>query len=92
MLINSDEIKKHLNIELGYTDDDLYLTDLSIAAQQMVEHDLNRQLNECENQSVKLAILFLIATWYSNREAIGYEKKDIPKTYDYLINNLRNYR
>lgn len=92
-MINSiDKIKQHLNIEIGYQDDDQLLYDLSIQAENVVEHDLNRCLTDCEPQQIRLAILFLIQTWYENRSIIGFKTAELPKTYDYLINAFRNYK
>ena len=92
-MINSlDKIKNFINVEIGFEDDNDLLCQLSQQAEGLVEHDLNRCLTDCEPEAIKLQILFLIATWYANREITGMKTQEIPKTYDYLINQFRNYQ
>ena len=92
MINDLDKIKQHLNIEKEYVEDDQLLYDLHQASEDVVQHDLNRCLTDCEPEQIKLACLFLVATWYANREIIGLKSQELPKSYDYLINSFRQYQ
>lgn len=92
MINDLDQIKRFLNIEQGYVDDDQTLCDMENQAEAVVRHDLNRCLTDCEDEHIKLSILFLVANWYTHREPTSsYKNEDVPKTYDYLINQFRRY-
>lgn len=41
---------------------------------------------------VELAVLFLVGIWYANREGVGDEERfKIPKTFDYIVSQLKVY-
>lgn len=41
---------------------------------------------------IELAVLFLVGSWYENREPISSEEKfKVPKTFDYLVAQLKVY-
>jgi uncharacterized phage protein (predicted DNA packaging) len=91
-LISLDELKKHLNIEQGFLDEDGYLEGLICAAQEVIEQRINRRLTDCEPDSLRLAIKFYAALWYNNREGVSFGNPvKVPDTLDVLIGINRNF-
>ena len=93
-----DEIKKHLNIDNWFTDDDSYLEGLAEVAQVAVEKHLGYSFNELEYdygivpKSIVHAMLLMIGNWYNNREALSaLTLKEVPLAYQYLLQQFKNY-
>ena len=88
-----DDIKKHLNIDSNFMDDDMYLLHLAQMAKEIVERDIDCPLEEFKNQAgmtehgLRHAMLLLIGNMYANRESIAYGSAvEIPYGYKYIIN------
>ena len=93
-----DEIKKHLNIDNWFTDDDSYLEGLAEVAQIAVEKHIGYTLNELEYdygivpKSIIHAMLLMIGNWYNNRESLStLTLKEVPLAYQYLLQQFKNY-
>lgn len=92
-----NEVKKHLNIDESFTEDDNYITDLIKVAEDAVAKNENIALNNMIEDgelppSVKHSILLLVGNLYNNREATSYSvPSEVPYTYKYLINLNRNF-
>lgn len=93
-----DEIKKHLNIDNWFTDDDSYLEGLAEVAQIAVEKHLGYTFNELEYdygivpKSIIHAMLLMIGNWYNNRESLSaLTLKEVPLAYQYLLQQFKNY-
>lgn len=98
MYLTLNEIKKHLNIDDSYHDDDTYLLSLGEAAEAMVETHIDNELVNFEDENhnlpnaLKLAILMLIATWYASRESVTFANCGVlPHGYEYIINLFQTY-
>lgn len=91
--LNLDQIKRHLNIDDFYHDDDQYLVDLGEVAELSVERHLANSLNKlAENNGGELpkpiihAMLLMVGTFYQNRESVSFASASkIPLAYEYLI-------
>jgi uncharacterized phage protein (predicted DNA packaging) len=97
MIVSLEEVKRHLNIEEEYTDEDIYLNDLIKASEDAIRVNLDvSSLDELTEEgcppSVTHAVLLLIGNLYMNREPViqGSVMK-VPYTLDYLIAHYRNY-
>lgn len=92
-----NEVKKHLNIDESFTEDDNYITDLIKVAEDAVAKNENIALNDMIEDgelppSVKHSILLLIGNLYNNREATSYSvPSEVPYAYKYLVNLNRNF-
>lgn len=93
-----DDIKKHLNLDDWFTDDDSYLEGLAEAAKVAVEQHLGYSFEELEYdyglvpKSVIHAMLLMIGNWYNNREALStLTLKEVPLAYQYLLQQFKNY-
>lgn len=94
-----DIIKKHLNLDSDFTDDDSYLEMLGGVVEQVVEKhiDVKFEVLKTENGGelplpLKQAMLLLLGTYYSNRENIAFASgAEVPTTYKYLISLYQNY-
>jgi uncharacterized phage protein (predicted DNA packaging) len=92
MLISLDDLKRHLSIELGFTDDDEMLENLIYTAQEAVEKSINRRLTDHEPHTVLQSIRIYAATLYANRESVSFGSPNkIPCTFDFLVGMNKNY-
>ena len=99
MYIFVDEIKKHLNIDPEFYDDDEYLSHLEDVAEVVVSRHIGRDLKELEDENhdipapIKHAMLLLIGNFYSNRESVSYAATtEVPHSYEYLLDLYVNYQ
>ena len=98
MYIDTVILKKHLNIDESFMDDDEYIKALCLAAEQAVENHIARQLSEIVDErgrlpsSVRHAILLLVGHFYANRESVSFASaSDIPLAYEYLLQPYKSY-
>lgn len=98
MYISLEDAKKHLNVDISYTDDDQYILDLITVAEDSVSKHLDIALDELEDgngmlpSSVVHAMLLMIGNLYATREPISYSTVvKIPYTYEYLISLYKHY-
>ncbi len=99
MYIQLYQIKKHLNIDTEFHDDDEYLMSLEEVAEKVVETNIDTKLATLENGVGEIpapliqAMLLLIANFYANRESVAFaQSANVPLSYQYLIDLYRNYR
>lgn len=96
-MLNLELIKKHLNIDDGFTEDDDYLLMLKDVALKTIErhidHDLNSLLEDGELPSPILqAALLYIGNMYQSRESVAFTSAiEIPFAYDYLLSLYKDY-
>lgn len=91
------DIRRYLNIP--FCEDDLMLAELEESAEQVLAGHLNVEsmsVYEDENgdipQALKTAIKTMVATWYSNREAVSYGQPfQVPYTLLYMLQPYKNY-
>lgn len=97
MFVTLEQVKKHLQIDLDYKDDDCYLLYLIDVAEDAVEKNCDIALSEQGEggeipPSTFHSILLLIGNLYNNREATTYSTiTEVPFAYKYLINLNRNF-
>lgn len=98
MYLQLDLIKKHLNIDDYYKDDDDYLLYLANVAELTVERHIDNNLSSLANDRGDLpspllhAMLLFIGDMYANRESISYASvHEVPFSYDYLLTLFKKY-
>lgn len=100
MYVTLAQIKKHLNIDTSFHEDDEYLVDLEQVAEKAVERHIDDNLERIfiANGGVQLpsplvhSILILLGNLYSNRESIAYTSlTEIPYNLTYLLDLYKNY-
>lgn len=98
MFLDLDLIKKHLNIDADYLEDDDYLVSLAEVAEQVVQKHIDNKLDDIVNEEGELprpllhAMLLFIGNLYANRESVAYTSTtEVPKSYDYLLSLYKNY-
>lgn len=99
MYITLEQIKKHLNIDSYFNDDDEYLATLYEVALNTVEKHIDEKIENivCCNDGdipapLKHAMLLLIAHLYNSREAVTYTSAtEVPVAYNYLLDLYKNY-
>lgn len=96
--IDLDTIKKHLNLDQDFTDDDDYLYQLSEAALTAVENHIDTPLTYYVDDDGRLdsalvqAALLLIANFYENRESVAFAQAyRVPHGFEYLLNQYIRY-
>lgn len=99
MYLDLERIKKHLNIDESFTDDDNYLMSLYDVAEATVQQHIDNRLDEiCLANGGNLpsplaqAILLMIGNLYANRESVSYSSAiEVPLSYGYLCDLYKNY-
>lgn len=91
-----NQIKKHINVDSVFTDDDEYITSLGDVAEAMVARHIDRNLADIAIDGhlpapIQHACLLFIGNMYMNRESVSnVTMMDIPKSYDYLLATYKN--
>ena len=98
MYLQLYQIKKQLNIDDEFHDDDEYLVDLAMVAQNAVQRHIDRPFEELENEEGMLpmplihAMLLMIGSFYAKRESIAFAATtEVPLAYEYLLSLYKNY-
>lgn len=97
MYLQLYQIKKHLNIDSDFHDDDEYIMDLANVAENAVQKHIDRDLKELENDGrlpmpLIQAMLLMVGTFYAKRESIAFAgSSEVPLAYDYLLSLYKNY-
>lgn len=92
--ITLDQAKKHLNIESGFTEDDIYIENLVDVAELAVDEYCNSGLSGYTTETipltVKQATLLLIAHYYVNRQIVAFgTPAEIPYAFKFLLDFYR---
>lgn len=98
MYLTLDIIKKHLNVDEYFTEDDNYLISLAQVAEQVVEKHIDSNLSEVADEEGHLpapllqAMLLFIGNMYQSREAVTFSSaSELPLSYSYLLSLYKNY-
>jgi uncharacterized phage protein (predicted DNA packaging) len=89
-----DDIKKHLNIDPAFTDDDTYLEALESVAIDVIERDVNIKFSELSSlpDGLKHALLLFIGNMYDNRESVAYTSvTTVPNSLNWILDMYRDY-
>ena len=95
--IDLQTAKKWLNIEDQFEDDDMLIYGLIDVAQCAVEKYLDKPLEDIVEEGIlpspiKQAMLYLIGTYYAQRESItSGSMAPVPHTFELLCDLYRNY-
>lgn len=92
-------LKKHLNVEPCFEDDDEYITSLGEVAESIVSHHIGCKLEDIAVNNggilpppVVHAMMLFVGNMYMNRESVSYGNvTDIPHSYEYLLSAFKNY-
>lgn len=99
MFITLDRIKKHLNIDDYYKEDDEYITSLYEVSEKVVEKHTDSNLSDVAKANggeipspLTHAMLLFIGDMYRYRESISFSSvNSIPFSYDYILSLYKNY-
>ena len=92
-------LKKHLNIEAEFIDDDTYIESLGEVAEAIVERHCGVKLEDIAINNggvlpppVVHAMMLFVGNMYMNRESVSVAAYyDIPHSYEYLLSAYKNY-
>lgn len=92
-------VKKHLNIDPEYTDEDEYISWLICVAYDTVQAHIDDDIDNYIARegghipaALSHAMLLYIGTLYAQRESISYGSVvNVPFAYDYLLSLYKNY-
>lgn len=89
------DLKKHLNIESDFTDDDTYLTSLLYVTQTLIQEYLNDfTLSGATEIATPIyhSIILLAGHFYLNRNMVSFSQGvEIPYTFKFLLAPYKNY-
>lgn len=100
MYLSIEDVKKQLNIDEDFIDDDMYIFDLIEAAETVVERHIDNKLETLIDGGsgtglpapLLQAIKLLVGNWYNNREAVTYAaSSEVPLSYCYILDLYKNY-
>ena len=98
MYLTLTELKKHLNIDSAFTDDDTYLTSLEAAGEEVVANYINRNLEDTLDENsylpagLKHAILLWVGSMYAQRESVSsVNYTAVPLSFDLICDLWRKY-
>ena len=98
MYLQLYQLKKHLNIDEQFHDDDEYIMDLARVAENAVQKHIDINLSDLEDENGQLpmpliqAMLLMVGTFYAKRESIAFASScEVPLAYDYLLSLYKNY-
>lgn len=91
-MLSLNLLKKHLNLDINFKEDDEILLNYLETAEHAVINDLDKKNEEDlydENgdfkPTIRQAILFLAGSFYENREAVVFSSvNELPLGYNYL--------
>lgn len=98
MLLTLDRIKKHLNIDADFTEDDEYIEFLESVAEDLVQKHIDKKFDDIIAEEGALpnallhAILLFIGNMYDNRESVAFANpSEVPQSLTYILNMYRDY-
>lgn len=98
MYIPLQKIKKHLNIDNDFTEDDNYIQHLIEVAETVVERHIGYKLSDLSDKNegqipapLEHAMLLMIGTFYNTRESVTFGSgTELPLAYSYLLDMFTN--
>lgn len=95
-MLELEKVKKHLNVDEVYTDDDEYIRELVHISIVSIAQYLNRPIDKEPYDEVEApiqhAIRIMVAQLYAHREpTTSNAVNKIPYTLDYLLSPYRVY-
>lgn len=98
MLIELTEIKKHLNIDEDFNDDNKYLESLCLTAEELVQKHIDQKFDDIKANEGSIpkplihAVLLFIGDLYDNRESVAYTTiNELPFSLRCILQMYRNY-
>lgn len=99
MFLELERIKKHLNIDDFFTDDDELLLFLADVAEKTVQRHIDSNLSTLASENggelpspLIHAMLLYIGNMYLSRESVSFSSAtEVPFSYDYLLSLYKNY-
>lgn len=98
MYIAIDKIKRHLNIDMDFKEDDQYLMALSEVAESVVERHVGYKFSDLVEKNggelpmpLQHAMLLFIGQLYANRESVTFGSATVlPHAYEYILDLYTN--
>ena len=98
MYITLPQVKNQLNLDESFNEDDNLLRLYIQAAENVVEHHINRSLCQVaeENngilpQQVQIAVMMLVGSFYNSRESQSYASISANPAYHYILASVKRY-
>jgi uncharacterized phage protein (predicted DNA packaging) len=96
--VDIDLLKKHLNLDLDYTEDDDYIYTLWDVACRTIENHIDQPIDNFVVDGVldaplQHAAMLLVGNYYQNRESVTYGAVlQVPHGYEYLLQTYVDYK
>lgn len=95
--LDLDVLKRHLNIDEDFHDDDEYILILADVAVRSIENHIDCDITQFVEDGqldppLEHAARLLVGTYYQNRESVTYGSiLQVPQGYEYLLHPYINY-
>lgn len=98
MIIDLATIKRHLNLDADYKEDDTYIEFLEGVAEEVVQKHIDKTFDKIKEEVGEIpqpllhSILLIIGNLYDNRESVAYTSAvEIPNSLSYILSMYRDY-
>ena len=97
MYLALDKIKKHLNIDSDFVEDDNYILSLAEVAEEVVQRHIGYRFEDIlvDGQlpaPLQHAMLLFVGNMYANRESVTFgSASELPLSYNYILQLFENY-
>lgn len=98
MFLSLETIKKHLNIDEYFHEDDEYLCSLALVAEEVVKRHIDCEFDALLDEVGMIprpllqAMLLFIGNMYQSREAVTFTSvSEIPLSFSYILDLYKNY-
>lgn len=98
MFLSLDTVKKHLNVDDYFHDDDEYIYHLILVAEKVVEKHIDCDFSVLLDDRgmvpapILHAILLFIGNMYQSREAVSFASaQELPLSFSYLLDLYKEY-
>lgn len=93
MIATLNQLKNNLNIEIGYTDEDEYLTMLLQVAEEAVFNYINKTVEDFPiiPNPLVYAIICLSTQYYESRSSLSFgQPYKIPYSFEFLLSPYKD--
>ena len=99
MYVEINDLKKHLNIDAEFIEDDTYLEQLEMVAEEAIAKHIDANLSDLADMNGGVlpsplihAIKLFVGDMYASREAVAFTNAvEIPLSYTYLLSLYKKY-
>jgi len=93
-IVTIEELKRNLNMECDYKEEDIYLKQIINVATEAVFNYLGKNIDDFKTyipETVRFSIIILATQYYENRSSIAFSGvNEIPYSFQFLLSPYKN--